>query len=223
MELPRQYIVKSTLLSQKPADNSALLAIAAVLSMSLISVLCWREGAGLYGALAAVPERVLIDGEYWRLFSAMGVHADLKHLISNAVLFTFFSYLLYGYFGLLIFPILTLLLGGLVNYLSLLTYPQGIRLVGASGLVYLMAGFWLVMYVLIERRLTLKKRIMRSVGVGLVVLMPTALQPSVSYRTHAIGFAVGVAAGLVYFLAKMKAIRAAEVVVADEIDEMVVM
>ena len=223
METPKRCIVKSTLLSQKPRDNSALIAIAAVLTISLVSVICWKEGPAFRSYFSAIPERVFRDGEYWRLFTAIGVHADLKHLLSNAILFTFFSYLLYGYFGVLMFPLLTLLLGGVVNYLSLLTYPEGIRLVGASGLVYLMAGFWLVIYVLIERRLPVKKRVLRSVGVGLVVLMPTALQPSVSYRTHAIGFAVGIAAGITYFMAMKRAIRAAETVESDEVDEMVIM
>jgi hypothetical protein len=82
-----------------------------------------------------------------------------------------------------------------------------------------MAGFWLVMYVLIERRLPIRKRLLRSVGVGLVVLMPAALQPFVSYRTHAIGFAVGVAGALTYFLARKEAIRSAEVVEREELDQ----
>jgi rhomboid protease GluP len=224
MEPQERLIVRSTLLSERPRENSALMATAGVFTLLLVSVLCWTQGDSLYLLLAAIPDRVFQDGEYWRLLTAMGVHGDMKHFLSNAILFGFFSYLLYGYFGFLICPILVLLLGGLTNYISLMTYSSGgIRLVGASGLVYLMAGFWLVMYVFIERRFSIKKRLTRSVGVGLIVLMPTAFQPSVSYRTHAIGFLMGVAAGIACFLLRKPAIREAEVVEFDGADEQTIM
>ena len=217
----QSFRVRETLLSQKPRENSALIAFAGVLVILVVTLLCWKEGDTTYRLLAAAPERVFHGGEYWRLLTAMGVHADLKHFLSNAVLFFFFAYLLYGYFGGLVFPLLTLLLGSLVNYLSLMTYAEGIHLVGASGLVYLMAGFWLTMYVLVERRLALKKRLLRSVGVGLIVLMPAVLQPSVSYRTHAIGFFTGVTAGIICFWAGKRRIRAAEVITPDDSEEIV--
>ena len=223
MKVQRTPIVKSTILSRKPRENSALMAVAAVSVVLFLSILGWKEGESYYGVFAAVPERVFRDGEYWRLFTAMGIHADMTHFLSNAVFFGFFTYLLYGYFGFLIFPTLMLLLGGFVNYVSLLTYSEGIRLVGASGLVYLMAGFWLVMYVLIERRLPLRKRLLRSVGVGLVVFMPTALQPFVSYRTHAIGFAVGITAAIICFMIGKSSIRSAEIMEMEEVEETTIM
>jgi hypothetical protein len=47
--------------------------------------------------------------------------------------------------------------------------------------------------------------------VGLILLMPSAFEESVSYRTHAIGFVVGIAAAVAYFGLKREEIRAAEV------------
>ena len=216
MEHHEPVIVRSTLLSQQPRENSGLIAVTSVLVLFAVSVLCWKEGDHLYRLLAAEPTRVFAKAEYWRLFTAMGVHADMAHLLGNAVLFGFFAYLLYGYFGFRVFPVLVSFLGCLVNSASLLTYPKGTWLVGASGLVYLMAGFWLTMYVSIERRLSIKRRLLRSIGVALIVLVPTALQPSVSYRTHAIGFVVGVVAGIIWFLLNRKEIRDAETVELDE-------
>jgi len=216
MEHHEPVIVRSTLLSQQPRENSGLIAVTSVLVLFAVSVLSWKEGEHLYRVLAAEPTRVFAKEEYWRLFTAMGVHADMAHLLGNAVLFGFFAYLLYGYFGFRVFPVLVSFLGCLVNSASLLTYPKGTWLVGASGLVYLMAGFWLTMYVSIERRLSIKRRLLRSIGVALIVLVPTALQPSVSYRTHAIGFVVGVVAGIIWFLLNRKEIRDAETVELDE-------
>ena len=47
-------------------------------------------------------------------------------------------------------------------------------------------------------------------GFSLIVLVPTVWDPSVSYRTHAIGFGVGVLFGVVYFLQRKDALHAAE-------------
>ena len=122
--------------------------------------------------------------------------------------------------GFWVYPLLTLALGSLVNYLSLLTYPPGVRLVGSSGLVYLMAGFWLTMYILVERRITLGRRLLHGLGVGLIVLMPSAFQATVSYRTHAFGLAIGIVSAMAYFLFWKPAIRAAEEVEYREEDEL---
>ena len=53
---------------------------------------------------------------------------------------------------------------------------------------------------------------MRAVGIVLVVLLPSTLQENVSYRTHAIGFGLGVVSAFVYFRRNRESIRAAEVV-----------
>lgn len=204
-----RVIITGTLLSERPRANSMLVALMGILTILLTSQLCWRDPA-LYLEWAAVPAEVNENGEYYRLFTALGVHADAPHFLSNALLFGFFSYLLYGYFGFWVFPIGSLILGALTNYFSLLTYPPEIRLVGASGVVYLMAGFWLASYLLIERSKSIGRRIMHAVGVGLVLLMPNAFDPVVSYRTHVIGLVLGTAGGLIYFVMNRDRIRAAE-------------
>ena len=123
---------------------------------------------------------------------------------------TFFAYLLYGYFGFWIYPVGVVVLGSLTNYCSLLTYTGNIQLVGASGVVYLMVGFWLTLYVLVQRTRSLSKRILHAVGIGFIVFVPTNLSPEVSYRTHAIGFALGVMAAIGYFQARRDWIRSLE-------------
>jgi membrane associated rhomboid family serine protease len=102
-------------------------------------------------------------------------------------------------------------LGALTSALTLQTYPSDVDLIGASGMVYLMVGFWLIQYVFIERRLTLSIRLLRAFGFVLAALMPTSFEKNVSYRTHAIGFLVGCAFGLVYYVANFKRFRRAEV------------
>lgn len=203
--------VRSTLLSQRPHPYSWMVSTIALLTCGLVSVAAWQPDRAFYFSWAAVPARVFEDYEFWRLVTALAVHADMKHLLSNALLLGIFSYLLFGYFGFWVFPAASVLLGAAVNYLSLMTYPPEIRLVGASGMIYGMAGFWLAMFLLVERRLRFRRRILHGVGVGLVLLVPTALERAVSYRSHGFGFGLGVALAVGYFFLRREWIRSQEV------------
>ncbi len=216
MEDSLSYRIRETLLSRKPREASLHVAASAVVTILVISLLAWRNGAALLPTLAATSVGVLEEREYWRLLTAVAVHSDILHFFSNAIFLTLFGYLLFGYFGFWVFPVLSLAMAGLTNYLALLTYPPGAGLVGASGLVYWMAGFWLSMYVLVERSQGLGKRIMRAMVFGMVLLLPTTFQVNVSYRTHAIGFALGAVSAFAYFQRNRHSIRAAEVVEVEE-------
>jgi rhomboid protease GluP len=204
--------VRETLLSRKPREWSFELAALAVATIQVMSLLAWRNGDALLPVLAATPEGVLLHHEYWRLLTAIAVHADVLHAFSNAIFLALFTYLLFGYFGTWVFPVLSVAMACLINYLSLLTYPPDVRLLGASGMIYWMAAWWLTMYLLVERRLSVGTRVLRAVCLAALVLLPSTFEPNVSYRTHAIGFGLGVASALIYFGSKRKSIRAAEVV-----------
>lgn len=203
--------VRETLLTRKPREWSLEVAILSVAVIQGVCLLAWRNGAALLPVLAATSDGVLQKREYWRLVTAIAVHADVMHVASNIVFVGLFAYLLYGYFGFWVFPALSLVMAALTNYVSVLTYPPGVILVGASGLVYWMAGFWLTMYLLVERSVSPGKRVLRAVCLALLVLFPSSFQANVSYRTHAIGLGLGTASALVYFLLKRAPIRAAEV------------
>jgi membrane associated rhomboid family serine protease len=129
------YRVRETLLSRKPREWSLEVAGLCCCVVLGISLLAWRNGAALLPALAATPDGVFQRHEYWRLLTAVAVHADVMHVLSNIFLLTFFTYLLFGYFGVWVFPVLSLVMGGLINCIALLTYPPNVSLLGASGLV----------------------------------------------------------------------------------------
>jgi rhomboid protease GluP len=210
--------IRATLLSGKPRPESVPASLLAGMVLVFVAVLCWRDPA-LFGRMSASRFQVVGHKEYWRLLSAIGVHADLAHLGVNMVFVLFFGYLLYGYFGVWVYPAAMLILAAMTNLLSLLTYPPDVALIGASGLVYVMMCFWLVLYALVERTLPFKKRLLRISGIALIVLVPTTVQPEVSYRTHFIGCGVGAIAGVAYFLGRRTQIRSVEVVELEPPDE----
>jgi rhomboid protease GluP len=204
------WVVTETLLSRKPARGSLGVAAASVLLLLAGSLVYWTNAAGLGRYLPASREAIFDRSEYWRLFTSILAHADFEHLAANALAFGLLALLLYGYYGALVYPVLSLATGALTIALSLATYAPGTLLVGASGVVYWMGGFWLALYLLVERRLRLGKRTVRAAGFSILVFLPTVFEREVSYRTHAIGFGLGVAFGLAYFTARKAALRAAE-------------
>ena len=210
-----EVIVKETWLSKKPAEGSGLVAATSLLAIAGFSLLFWSNSAGLAQYYPANPEQVLKQGQYWRLFTSIFVHADLTHLLSNSIGVGFLSYLLYGYFGYKVYPCLMLGAGAVVTLIAVMTYPPHTNLLGASGLIYLMAAFWLTLYICLERRFSVGKRIIRAIGFLIIVLIPTSYDPQTSYRTHAIGFGVGVIIAALYFLANKDRLRRAEEVEID--------
>ena len=65
--------------------------------------------------------------------------------------------------------------------------------------MYVLAGFWLAMFWLLQRQHRWHRRFLRVLGVALVVLFPTTFEPTTSYRAHAIGFFIGVAYAIFNF------------------------
>jgi len=145
----------------------------------------WVSGSAVFGS-----------GEYWRVFTALFTHQDMVHLLSNAFMFIVFGWALKAYYGWMIFPLASLALGALTNYLTVLVYPQHIRLLGASGMVYAMAALWLVFYARHDVSHYPPVRLFRALGFVMVMLLPSTLEPNVSYLAHGIGFLAGLLAGL---------------------------
>ncbi len=213
------FRVRTTLLSQRPHSASFSVVLLTVALMCSISGIYWEKVTHIYPLLAATPLQVFELQEYWRLLTTIFVHGDIKHLVSNVLPFSLFAYFLYGYFGFRVFPVQAFLLGALVNLISLYTYPSSTTLIGASGVVYLIGAFWLTMYVLLHRRYSLRNRMVRSFGFALLLFFPRSYELHVSYRTHAIGFGLGIAWALAYYFRNKQKLRAAEIVEAFQDEE----
>ncbi len=186
-------------------------SLLSLFALSVIFVLFQENFFGFSEHLTANAIQVFSHHEYWRLFSAPLLHADLEHLTSNALFFAGLAYLLNGYFGFWIFPITSFLIGGIINLIVLQVYPPEVFVLGASGIVYFMAAFWLTLYFGIERGVSKIRRFINTTAFVTVLLVPEALQERVSYLSHTVGFALGVLVGVLYFFVNRKKIRSYEV------------
>jgi rhomboid protease GluP len=208
-----QYtVVRENWLTRRLDPSAFTLSALITLSLIFVSLLNWRDVAGFAASMPANSERVFTAHEWWRAWTTLFVHADLRHLLSNALLFSIMGVFLIGYFGVWVFPTAALFAGGLVNLIVLRGMPQEVELIGASGVVFWMGGFWLTLYFCLESRRSLSQRTLRAIGVALALFMPTeTFDPSVSYASHLWGFVFGVAMGLIYYLMRRRDFLAAEV------------
>ena len=182
-------------LEQKPKGKD----INPSLWIYLLCILC--TGFAHHSAVPAgfwvSNESIFSNHEYWRLLTALLVHADWGHLLANTPLLLIFSWYLRTYFGLIMFPTISIAAGVLTNLLTVYHYPESVRLVGASGMVYAMVAMWLVLYISFETRFTKITRFMRVSGFALVLMAPTTFKPETSYLAHGLGFLVGGVVGTV--------------------------
>ncbi len=182
-------------LSRRPSFSSVIYPLA----FSLLFIICMRlQMHQTYGELIwASRGTVFNEHQYWRLFTALFAHADLEHLFSNTPLFLIFGLFLYEYFGFTLFPVVSLLIGAASNAVTLYFYPETVRLIGASGMIYGMASMWLVLYIYHDTDRTMTVRILRAIGFALIVLFPETYNPSTSYLAHGAGFVIGISAAII--------------------------
>lgn len=208
-----------TYLSGPFPQKSAWPALLAALVVVVISILAFDQDGRIYQILVASKE-MISKGESWRLWTGPLIHGDLMHLLSNLPAFVFLSFFLHLYFGSWIFPWAVWMGAALVHYLTLQFMPSGSTLVGASGALYLMAGFWAVMFMALERSKSVLRRLINVLAIGLIFLFPASYRANVSYLAHGLGLAVGIFMGLIYLPFKRRAFLKYEIYEEEEEEEM---
>lgn len=204
--------VRSHWLTQKL--NPLAYAVTATFLMLLVmaNIFFWRNDFNLENLMTAIPQNVFEKHEYWRLWSALFAHADIEHLLSNAMLFSVFAYFLFGHFGSFVFPGAAFLFGGLINYIVLKSMPPTSELLGISGVVYWLGAVWLTLYFLLETRDGVSKRLIKTLGIALILFIPETYHRDVSYLSHFTGFVFGVIFALLYYWSRRQTFQKAEII-----------
>ncbi len=166
---------------------------------------------GTYLDLGATPAAVFERGEFWRAWTALFAHADPAHLLSNLILFVPFAFALTRHYSLFFFPVAGFLVGGLMNLLVLRAMSPNHFLVGASGVVYWMGAAWVTLAYFVDRRERAGKRMLKAIGVSMLLFLPETYRPEVSYYAHFLGYLSGVASALLYYAISRHDFHSAEV------------
>ena len=183
-------------------------ALGTVVVCLFMSQIYWAHPLGEY--LAASSQKVFQEKEYWRLFTSSFIHGDMAHFLSNSLMLSLMGYFVYKHFGKIAYPLLGFVAGIFINLIVISTYPPQVTLVGASGVVHYLWGFWLVLYLLIQRHIGVNRRLMKITAVGVFILIPTEFRPQVSYLAHGVGLVLGIFCGLFYFYFNKRKIRSFE-------------
>lgn len=174
-----------------------------IYAVILISFYLWQHSSGSaanrYGILN--NQLILTGGEWWRLFTALTLHADIGHLVANIVSGIGLGLLANRTFGSGLTWLLTVLGGALGNLLTCWFYfPQSHFNYGASTAIFATLGM-LIGHALLTTLNTHGRKHWRyyqmPLAVGLVVLALTGIDDTKSdVVAHISGFLVGIPFGV---------------------------
>ncbi len=150
-------------------------------------------------AVAQLPNGDLVGiatGQYWRLFTAMFLHAGLIHIAFNAYALWIFGSVVEQELGRVRFALIFFTTGIFASAASYAFGPNAVG-VGASGAIFGVFGAF-VAYNYRRRHLAIAAARLRSAVALVAINMLIAFSiPGIDWRAHVGGFVAGLAAGFV--------------------------
>lgn len=136
-------------------------------------------------------------GEWWRLFTAVTLHADGGHLLANLTTgFLFFGFAMSAY-GPGICLLASYVAGAGANLAGYWIYPMTHRGLGASGMVMAALGLLAVQSARLWRRHPkATKLLLRMAAGGFLILVFFGFSPETDVVAHVAGFFIGAVLGI---------------------------
>mgnify|MGYP006283901921 CR=1 FL=1 len=148
----------------------------------------WKE-------LGSAHAEKILDGQWWRLITALTLHADPAHLLSNVLAGGCFMILLSRELGSGLAWLLAVLSGGIGNALNVYVQGVGHNSIGASTLVFGAVGILTGMGLLNYRDPSwIKKLVPVAAGLGMLSILGTGGE-NTDVGAHFSGFFVGLLLG----------------------------
>jgi rhomboid protease GluP len=158
---------------------------------------------------------VVVQGEYWRLFTALFLHGGLTHLLFNIFALYILGPPLERSIGTIRFAVCYLMSGlassaGVVG-LTVLGFVQVAQLVGASGCIMGIVGAWAGFLVRHRHAPQAKQRLGNIVMIIVIQVAFDLSTPQVSMAAHLCGLIAGFLLGLVLAPRAVAGVRAGEI------------
>lgn len=155
------------------------------------------EGVRDLRGAGAMDNVAVSAGQWWRLFTAILLHADIGHLMANLTSGALVWGLAMGRFGAGVALLAAFLAGAGGNLIGWWVYPEPYRGVGASGMVMGGLGLLTMQSFSVWRTSPAAARLMLSgVGAGVLLFVLFGLNPASDVVAHLGGFVFGLAFGL---------------------------
>ena len=148
--------------------------------------------------LGMVDGTAVADGQWWRLFTAIFLHADPGHLATNASIGLVLLGLAMGRYGTGVGMLAACLAGAAGNVASWLGHAEPHRSLGASGMVMGALGLLAAQSLSLHRQFPdATKYIMGGITGGIMFFVLFGLAPGTDVVAHFGGFAAGLLFGAV--------------------------
>jgi membrane associated rhomboid family serine protease len=193
-------IVRRSQLRSAPAVLT-LIVLNSVAFLFEISVGDLNDPDVLHRVGALEPYAVVVQGEYWRLFTALFLHGGFTHLLFNLFALYILGPPLERSIGTLRFTVSYLISGlassaGVVG-LTILGFVQVSQLVGASGCIMGIVGTWAGFLVRHRHVPQAKQRLGNIVMIIVIQVAFDLSTPQVSMAAHLCGLIAGFFLGLI--------------------------
>ena len=185
---------------QQQIYKSAYVTIALLIVNILIFILSTTFFQVWYSMGAMYTAGVVMDGELYRIVTAMFLHADISHLFNNMIMLGLVGAIIENYIGHGLFIFLYMLSGIFGNLLSMsyeIKHDLSWLSVGASGAIMGLVGF-LMVWIVINRRELVKDRSMlfRLLFLLIFVIDGCFFQSGANTIAHLGGFLTGFVIGV---------------------------
>ncbi len=170
---------------------------SAIWVLMTISFYWWSDARTALRGLGEMDGSALARGEWWRLFTAMWLHADPGHLAMNAVFGLVFLGLAMGRYGPGAGLLAAYLAGAGGNVATWLGYGESQRGLGASGMVMGALGLLSVQSfsLLGQRNFNALRRFTGTILGGLLLFVLLGLNPEADVVAHLGGLVAGMLLG----------------------------
>lgn len=151
-----------------------------------------------FSTTGRMDNAAVMAGEWWRIFTAVLLHADLAHLAANVSIGIVLLGLAMGRFGGGVGLLAAYLAGAGGNVAGLLLYPPAHLGVGASGMV--MGGLGLLAaqtLPFLRRNRPGRRQVLRGVLAGVLLFVLFGMSPEADVVAHLGGFVTGLLLGAI--------------------------
>ncbi len=187
--------------NQERIYKRSYVSIALLAANVLIFLLSSTAMLWMYEKGAMITEIVLRDGQYYRLFTAMFLHADLQHLFNNMMILALVGAIVENYTGHAFYIFLYFISGLFGNMISMayeINHGLSWVSVGASGAIMGLVGF-VVVWIIINRKTFIRSRgiLIRLGFLGAFVIYACFFQAGANTAAHLGGFVTGFVLGII--------------------------
>ena len=149
-----------------------------------------------FKGIGAVDRGAVLQGEWWRLFTAVTLHADEAHLAANVAIGIVFLGLAMGCLGAGNAVLLSFIGGALGNVATVLLHDGSFRSLGASGMVMASLGLLTAHSLATARGEKRTVWLGRGLLAGCLLVVLLGFSPKSDIVAHVGGFFAGIALGI---------------------------